>query len=86
MRHVPIAEFDDRAAEIFAAAESGEQIVITRNGRDVLKLVVVEDQDERMARQRGAVAAAYALGKEIRAKYGPTSVAEIREWLEEGRR
>lgn len=84
MRHVPIAELQDRASEIVAAAESGEEIIVTRDGREVLKLVPVADG--RSARQRAAVDAAYALGQEIKAKYGPTTAAEIREWREDGRR
>lgn len=83
MRHVPIAEFKDKMSEIVAAAEAGEEIVITRHGRDVVKLVAVEV--DRLARQRAAVDALYAVGQEIRAKYGPTTAAEIREWIDEGR-
>ncbi len=84
MRHVPIAQFKDKMSEIMAAAEAGEDIVITRHGRDYMKLVPVEE--DRMARQRAAVDALYHLGQRIKAKYGPTTSAEIREWIDEGRR
>lgn len=83
MRHVPIAEFKDKVSEIVAAAEAGEDITITRHGREVVKLVGLAQ--DRMARQRAAVEAAFALGQEIKAKYGPTTAAEIREWIEDGR-
>lgn len=83
MRHVPIAQFKDKMSEFMAAAESGEDIVITRHGRDYMKLVPVEE--DRMARQRAAVDAMFALGQKIRAKYGPTSPEEIRAWIDEGR-
>ena len=84
MRYIPVAEFKDRCSELVAAAEAGEDIVITRHGREVAKVVgLVED---RMARQRAAVDAMAQLGQRIRAKYGPTTPEEIREWINEGRR
>jgi prevent-host-death family protein len=39
MRHVPIAQFKDKMSEIMAAAEAGEDIIITRHGRNYMKLV-----------------------------------------------
>lgn len=84
MRHVPIAQFKDKMSEIMAAAEAGEDIVITRHGRDYMKLVPVAE--DRMARQRAAVQDLYNFGQEILRKNGPTTAAEIREWIEEGRR
>lgn len=88
MRHIPIAEFQDRASEIVAAAEAGEEIAITRNGREVVRLVAVEREAEehRLARQREAVEALSAIGRRIRERRGPTTAAEIREWIDEGRR
>ncbi len=86
MRHVPIAEFDPRTVELFAAAASGEEIVITDHGRDVIKLVAIPDDEGRAARKRAAVDALVAIGQRIKAKHGPTTDAEIREWLEDGRR
>lgn len=83
MRHVPIAQFKDKMSEVMAAAEAGEDIVITRHGRGYMKLVPFEE--DRMARKREAIRALSALGDEIRAKHGPTSAAEIRKWIEEGR-
>lgn len=84
MRHVPIAQFKDKMSEVMAAAEAGEEIVITRHGRDYMKLVPFEE--DRMAKQRAAVDALYALGQRIKARNGPTTQTEIREWIEEGRR
>lgn len=83
MRHVPITEFQANAAELLAAAEAGEEIVITRDGRNVLRIGLAEA--ERLARQAAAVERLVALGREIRATHGPTAAAEIREWVEEGR-
>ena len=83
MRHVPIAQFKDKMSEFMAAAEAGEDIVITRHGRDYMKLVPVAE--DRMARQRAAVDAMYALGQRIKARNGPTAAEEIRAWIDEGR-
>lgn len=83
MRHVPIAEFKDKLSEIVAAAEAGEEIVITRHGRDVVKIIAVEE--DRMARQRAAIRELYAFGQEILHTKGPTTSAEIRAWIDEGR-
>lgn len=83
MRHVPIAEFKDKLSEIVAAAEAGEEIVITRHGRDVVKIIAVEE--DRMARQRAAIRELYAFGQETLRKNGPTTAAEIRAWIDEGR-
>ena len=84
MRHVPIAQFKDKMSEVMAAAEAGEDVVITRHGRGYMKLIPF--QEDRNAMKRDAIRALSALGDEIRAKNGPTSAAEIREWIEEGRR
>ncbi len=84
MRYVPIAQFKDKMSEFMAAAEKGEDIIITRHGRDYMKLVPVAA--DRMARQRAAVDAMYKLGQEIKARHGPTTTEEIREWISEGRR
>lgn len=83
MRHVPIAEFKDRASEMIAAAEAGEEIIVTRHGREVAKVMGIAE--DRRARQRAAIEAAHRLGQQMREKYGPTSAAEIREWIEEAR-
>ena len=83
MRHVPIAEFKDKVSEIVAAAEAGEQITITRHGREVARLTGIAQ--DRMARQRAAVEAAYELGQEILRTRGPTTAEERRAWIEEGR-
>lgn len=84
MRHVPIAQFKDKMSEIMAAAEAGEDIVITRHGRDYMKLVPVEE--DRMARQRAAIDAMLELREDLRASGVRISPEEIVEWKNEGRR
>ncbi len=83
MRHVPIAEFKDRLSEIVAAAEAGEDIVITRHGRDVIRLVAVE-QDV-AARRRAAIEAMTTLREELRAKGVSVTREDVRDWIAEGR-
>ena len=88
MRHIPIAEFQDRASEIVAAAEAGEEIAITRDGREVVRLVAVEQEaeEQRLARQREAVEALLALREELRAKGVHATADELTEWKNDGRR
>ena len=94
MRHVSIAELKANAEELVAAAESGEDIAIVREGRDVIKLSLIAPvrsmladtrTPEQRAAQRAAVDAAYALGQEILRAHGPTTSAERRAWIEDGR-
>lgn len=83
MRHVPLVEFQTNIAEFVAAAQAGEEVVVTDGGYESLRLV--RTSAERMEQQRAAVDALYRLGQEIRAKHGPTTATEIREWIEDGR-
>lgn len=87
MKHVPIAEFKDRLSEYVAAAEAGEEFTITRHGRTVARLVAPEeDQQAIVAQRRAALAGLAKLREELRAKgVPPTTQAEIREWINEGR-
>jgi prevent-host-death family protein len=83
MRHVPISEFETNISEFVAAARGGEEIVVTREGREELRLVMADMA--KMERQRAAVEAMYALGQEVLARNGPTTAAERRAWIEDGR-
>lgn len=84
MRHVPIAEFKDKLSEVVSAAEAGEEIVITRHGRDIVKLVpVVQDVP---TRRRAAIAGILKLREELRAKGVRIGAEELIEWKNEGRR
>lgn len=84
MRHVAVSEFDDRLSRLVAAVEAGEDVAFTRDGRDVVRLVAI--QQDQLARQRAAVEAAYELGQEILRTQGPTTSEERRRWIEEDRR
>lgn len=92
MRHVSVAELKANAEELIAAAEAGEEIEIVREGEGVARITIkarAAMADGRTPaqkeRQRRAVDAAYALGQEILRTQGPTSSAERRAWIEDGR-
>lgn len=86
-RHVPISEFKDHASELVAAAESGEEIVITRHGKPAAKLIAAPVAD---AERRRRVEAAFERLEQIRARMraeGRTvTMEEIIAWKNEGRR
>jgi prevent-host-death family protein len=74
MRTVGIFEAKSRLSELIAAAESGETIVLTRNGRAVAELrPVATDREQAIARIRAS------RGLQVRPN-------EIRGLIEEGRR
>lgn len=84
MRHIPIAEFKDRLSEVVAAAEAGEDIMITRHGRDVARLIGAEH--DRVARRRAAMAGLFKLRENLRAEGVGATRDEVRAWIDEGRR
>jgi prevent-host-death family protein len=83
-RHVPVSEFKDKASELIAAAEAGEEIVITRHGRAVVKLVGAHADSA--ARKQKIIDDMFALGDAHLVRHGSTSADEIKAWIEEGRR
>lgn len=84
MRHVPVAEFKDKVSEYIAAAQAGEEIVITRHGRDTVRLVPVRDEDVEV--RRAALARAAERRAAMKAQGLAVSAAEVRAWIGEGRR
>ena len=86
MRHVPIAAFKDRASEYVAAAEAGEEIVITRHGKPAARLSAVASDIERETRTREALARIREVGAQMRAEGRTTTIEELIEWKNEGRR
>jgi prevent-host-death family protein len=85
MRNIALSVAKDRLSELVAAAEGGEEIVITRHGKPAAKLVAVISKDERRARNRAALAELDALRSELRAKGRRASPAEWKQWRDEGR-
>lgn len=73
-----------RLSELLDRVERGEQIVITRHGKPIARLVPEGGHDKVAA--RAAVAELFALGEEIRRRGVNLSDEEIRELRDEGRR
>lgn len=94
MRQVPIGEFKDNASAWIAAAEAGEEIVVTRHGKPAARLTAPDDVEarrataaaNRRARQAKVIDALFAGGREHRAKYGSVSTEQIVAWIKEDRR
>ena len=84
VRNVKLSEAKDRLSELVSAVEAGEEVTITKHGRPVARLVAIEE--DRMAKQQQAVRQLYALGQEILRTSGPTTAAEISQWINEDRR
>ncbi|HTH28827.1 MAG TPA: type II toxin-antitoxin system prevent-host-death family antitoxin [Sphingobium sp.] len=84
MRHVAVSEFKDKASELIAAAERGEEIVITRHGRPAVRLVPVEGGFD-MAKRVAALEGFRQLREQMRARGQSVSVEEAIAWKNEGR-
>lgn len=84
MRTVAIAEAKDHFSELVTAAEGGEEVIITRHGRPVARLVMAPEALRE--RKLQVIDEMIALGQEMRAKYGPTPIEDIIAWKNEGRR
>jgi prevent-host-death family protein len=86
-RHVPVSEFKDRASEFIAAAERGEEIVITRHGKPAARLLAVRsDSTERRHRVGEALERLAQLRAKMRAEGRTVTMDEIIAWKNEGRR
>ncbi|MCA3718938.1 type II toxin-antitoxin system Phd/YefM family antitoxin [Brevundimonas sp.] len=83
-----VGVFDGKArfSELIDRAERGEEIVVTRHGKPVAKVVPLGP----VARRSEEVEAKMAEWRRWRAQqladHGPTTVEEILAWRDEGRR
>jgi prevent-host-death family protein len=84
MTHVPIAQAKDRLSEYVAQAMAGVEVVLTKHGKETVRLVPVEK--DRQTRWKKAVEGWAALGREIEEKYGSTEPGAVERWLKEDRR
>jgi prevent-host-death family protein len=84
MKEIAVYEAKTRLSELLAEVESGEQVVITRRGVAVAKLVAAEPaRRPAAAAQRQRVAAVFA---ELRRhRKGVTLDIPVREAIEQGR-
>lgn len=85
MRHVPLAAFKDKASEYIAAAEKGEEIIITRHGKPAAKLTTAIDREERQRRAREALNRLMKHRERMRAEGRTATIEEIIAWKNEGR-
>ncbi len=90
MKHIGIAEAQTQLSSLIREVEGGHEVVLTRDGRPVAKLVHIDDtlatglpNEQRIAKRRQAVARLrqIARGLDIQA-----TQEEIKSWIEEGRR
>lgn len=85
MRHVPLAAFKDKASEFIAAAERGEEIVITKHGRPAARLSTAVDPAEHRARAEAALARLMEHRERMRADGMTATIEELIAWKNEGR-
>lgn len=86
-RHVPISEFKDHVSEFVAAAEAGEEIILTRHGKPAARLEPVSTDDAtRRARVQTALANLAKVHEQMRAEGRTVTMDEIIAWKNEGRR
>ena len=87
MRHVPISEFKDHASEWVAAAERGEDVVITRHGKPAARLsgLALGDRERRRSVQ-AALEGLAEIRIQQRALGMSATIGEMIAWKNEGRR
>lgn len=88
-RHVPISQFKDNVSEFVAAAEAGEEIILTRHGKPAARLEPVSTDDAaevRRKRVRAALDRLAEIREQQRARGMTTTIDEMIAWKNEGRR
>lgn len=83
MSEIGAFEAKNKLSELLARAERGEEIVITRRGRPVAKLVPVRSEVDR-ERSRNAMRQIRELAKEM--NLGPFDWEEWKKYRDEGRK
>ena len=84
MKHVGIFEAKTNLSSLVEQAEKGQEIVITRHGKPVAKLVRAEERHrpDAIARRRQAIADIREMARKRGLRISPE---EIKSWIEEGR-
>jgi prevent-host-death family protein len=84
MKHVGIFDAKTHLSSLIEEVESGREIIITRHGKPVAKLVQADDRltADSIARRRQAIARIKQIASEL--KINPTH-DEIKAWINEGR-
>jgi prevent-host-death family protein len=87
MKKVATVEVDPSISNLVEEVEKGSEIVLTRNGKPVAKLVHVPDSHrkltpEEIAKRRQAIAEIREIAERINAR---ATHDEIKSWIDEGR-
>lgn len=84
MDEIGILDARNNLSALVERVEKGEEVIITRHGKPVVKMVAVEpaDEEERRRRAREAIKAIREMRKEVK----PLGDITIKELIEEGRR
>lgn len=88
-RHVPISEFKNHASELVAAAERGEEVIITRHGKATVRLEAITADDgeaPRRRKAREAMARILARREQMRAAGMTATAEELIAWKNEGQK
>ena len=87
MRNVALSEVKDHLSEFVAAAQAGDEIIITRHGKPAAKLVaVVPATEDRSDAKRAAFERLAAIRAELRAQGMTATSDEFSAWKREGQR
>lgn len=84
-------EAKTKFSELLDRVERGEDVVVTRHGKRVVRFMRIDDEAERAARMQqsaGALARLRALGVEIASQNEdrPITIEDVLAWRDEGRR
>jgi prevent-host-death family protein len=84
MKHVGIFEAKTHLSSLIDEVEKGSEVVITRHGKPVAKIVRADDlhTPEKIERRRQAIKRIRQIANEL--KINPTH-EEIKSWINEGR-
>jgi prevent-host-death family protein len=83
-KHVGMFEAKTNLSALVEEVEKGGQVVITRHGKPVVRLVRAEPvlSEEEIAKRRQALKEIRALANQLKIN---ATVEEIKEWINEGR-
>jgi prevent-host-death family protein len=87
MESIGLFEAKTHLSELVARAEQGEEVIITRHNKPVAKIVPISKvSPELVLQRREAIKGMQAIGRQMIARGGPITDAEIVDWVREGRR
>ena len=84
MKHVGIFEAKTHLSSLLDEVEKGGEVIITRHGKPVARLVRAQAEltEEQIARRRKAIAELREIAKRLNVR---ATQEEIKSWIEEGR-